>query len=122
MTDKTFCVDTVAGMFPINADHINDWLILNDWLTARDGSLLPMDHVIEKYWMVERIDTGETLPCAAFTYAGLCQFLSVPIIRHLFQYCCQRLRLGKSVDCVEAQKILSSCKIKVLQHEHRVVQ
>ncbi|CAK0755166.1 anti-repressor protein [Gammaproteobacteria bacterium] len=110
--ETTYLIDTVAGMAPMDTNQLRNILKDDGWLKFSDGAWLPTAHVRHKAWMVVRLDSvnGTKFPCAAFTMEGISQLRHTQALSDLFKH----VPLG--------QEIFRNGKIKVLQHEHRVVQ
>jgi len=110
--ETNYLIDTVAGMAPMDTNQLRNILKDDGWLKFSDGAWLPTAHVRHKAWMVVRLDSvnGTKFPCAAFTMEGISQLRHTQALSDLFKH----VPLG--------QEIFRNGKIKVLQHEHRVVQ
>jgi len=110
--ETTYLIDTVAGMAPMDTNQLRNILKDDGWLKFSDGAWLPTAHVRHKAWMVVRLDSvnGTKFPCAAFTMEGISQLRHTQALSDLFKH----VPLG--------QEIFRNGKIKVLQHEHRVIQ
>jgi len=109
--ETTYLIDTVAGMAPMDTNQLRNILKDDGWLKFSDGAWLPTAHVRHKAWMVVRLDSvnGTKFPCAAFTMEGISQLRHTQALSDLFKH----VPIG--------QEIFRNGKIKVLQHEHKVV-
>ena len=113
--ETTFLIGTIAGMAspPIKADDLRSILKADGWIKWVEGenTWLPSAHALAKGWMIVRLDraNGKDYACATFTKQGIEQLRHTQALCDLFKH----VPLG--------QEIFRNGKIKVLQHEHKVV-
>jgi len=113
--ETTFLIGTIAGMAspPIKADDLRSILKADGWIKWVEGenTWLPSAHALAKGWMIVRLDraNGKDYACATFTKQGIEQLRHTQALCDLFKH----VPIG--------QEIFRNGKIKVLQHEHKVV-